>query len=474
MGRVLAAAVFVAYAALTLWVTLHHEPWRDEADTWLIARDATSGELLRIPGHRGVPLLWDAMLRPFAQAGAPYLAQQLLNLACIWGAVLLLMRSHAFPWPVKVVFPFSFYASYEYAALARPYALLALLLFAMAECWRTREERPVRLAIAIALLANATVHGLFAAAVAGGLLLVSWGPSVFSRENAGLRARRSRGDGDGDGRRRLAAIAIMLFGGLVSVAQLWPREGGQKVYQLISIDTLWYTLAAAFFPGFRTETGAVLGLFVLGVITVAISRRMVPPVWLWTTLIAVLAVFVFIWMGGYRHAGIVLMLAITAIWMAEAYGPLRQERLAMAALFVALALSIVPAWRAWRDETRFLYGGGRLMAQYIRANGLTEASFAGGALMWNSWMLDLPPVRVWLARGEYGSFSKWERRDQAASAEEAIRAAQAHYRGQKWFLMLSRTLPPELASQFRLRYATPPLEWGQRDERYYLYEAVTP
>jgi hypothetical protein len=200
----------------------------------------------------------------------------------------------------------------------------------------------------------------------------------------------------------------------------------------------------------------------------------VPPVWLWTTLAAVLAVFVFIWMGGYRHAGIVLVLAMAAVWMADAYGPLRQERLVMAALAVALALSIVPAYRLWFEELRFPYGGGRLMAAYIRANGLTQANFAGGALMWNSWMVDLPPVKVWLARGEYGSFSKWERRDQAWGAEDAIRAAQAHYRGQPWFLMLSRRLPEEFAGEFRLRYATPELEWGQRDERYYLYEAVTP
>ena len=146
MGRVL-ALVFVAYAALTLWVTLHHEPWRDEADTWLIARDATLVETLRIPAHRGVPLLWDFLLRPFAKAGAPYLAQQLLNLACAWGAVLLLMWSRAFPPLLKAIFPFSFYASFEYAAIARPYALLMLLLFAMGEWWRSREEKPLRLAM---------------------------------------------------------------------------------------------------------------------------------------------------------------------------------------------------------------------------------------------------------------------------------------------------------------------------------------
>jgi hypothetical protein len=451
VGRVL-AIVFVAYAALTLWVTLHHEPWRDEADTWLIARDATLGETLRIPAHRGVPLLWDFLLRPFAKAGVPYLAQQLLNLACMWGAVLLLMRSRAFPPLLKIVFPFSFYASYEYAAIARPYALLTLLLFAMAECWRTRGEKPVRLAIVLALLANVTVHGLFAAAVAGALLLIEW-----------VRARR------------FGAPAIVLFGGLLSLAQLWPRPGGQKVYQLISIDTLWYTFAAAFFPDLRTEPGAVLGLFVLAVITIAIARNAVPPLWLWTTLAAVLAVFVFLWMGGYRHAGIVLVLAITALWMADAYGPLRQERLAMAALTVALAMSIVPAYRLWSEETRLLYGGGRLMARYVRANGLTNANFAGGALMWNSWLLDLPPVRLWLApRGEYGSFWKWEQREGAPNAEEAIRAAQEHYRGQRWFLMLSRPVPKAFAAEFRLRYATPPLEWGQRDERYFLYEAVKP
>jgi hypothetical protein len=507
VGRVL-ALLFVAYAALTLWVTLHHEPWRDEADTWLIARDATIAETLRIPAHRGVPLLWDAMLKPFAKAGAPYLAQQLLNLACAWGAVLLLIRSRAFPPLLKAIFPFSLYASFEYAAIARPYALLMLLLFAMAEWWRTREEQPLRLAVVVALLANVTVHGLIAAAVAGAVLTRELLRSRVCKEidqprhpEPRRRRRISKCDGrthrgrsshfeilrygqdDGVGRsgamdlraRRFGAIAVMLIGGLVSVAQLWPRPGGQRVYQLVSLDTVWYSLATAFFPELRIETGTVLALFVLIVVTIAIGRRFAAVAFLWTTLVAVMVVFVWVWMGGPRHAGILLVLTLTAVWIADAYGAFRIERLAMAALTVALAWSIVPAYRSWRDETRYAYGGGRAMADHIRTHELERANFAGGALMWNSFLVDLPRTRVWLApRGEYGSFSKWERRDSAMTAEEAIRAAQTHFGGQPWFLMLSRPLPAAFERQFRLRHATPELQWGQRDERYWLYESVTP
>ena len=34
-------ALFLAYAAVTFVLTLRHEPWADELQAWLIARDCT-------------------------------------------------------------------------------------------------------------------------------------------------------------------------------------------------------------------------------------------------------------------------------------------------------------------------------------------------------------------------------------------------------------------------------------------------
>jgi hypothetical protein len=157
----------VAYAAITFYVMLHHEPWRDEADPWLLLRDADAATIFRAAANRGVPLLFESLVFPFARAGAPYLAQQLVALACAWSAIALLLHARTFPLAVRLLFPFSFFPAFDYSVIARPYALFMLLLFSVAALWRSRDLHPLRLAVAIALLANVNVHGLLVAAVAG-------------------------------------------------------------------------------------------------------------------------------------------------------------------------------------------------------------------------------------------------------------------------------------------------------------------
>src|SRR5436189_5759299 len=45
--KIIGAAVVVSFAALVFYGAVIHEPWWDEAQAWLIARDATMTDLLR-------------------------------------------------------------------------------------------------------------------------------------------------------------------------------------------------------------------------------------------------------------------------------------------------------------------------------------------------------------------------------------------------------------------------------------------
>jgi hypothetical protein len=450
--RVVLGGVFAVYAALTLWVGLHHEPWRDEADTWLLMRDASPAEVLRYASWGGTPLLFHLTILPFARSGLPYLSQQLLVLLYAWGAVWLVLRSPAFPAPVKLLFPFSFYPSFEYSVVARPYALFMLLLFLMAAQWRTREEKPVRLAIAVALLANVTMHGLLIVAIAGLLLLVE-------------RIR------DGTWRRHLTPFAIMVLGGLLSVAQLWPRAGGQVVSRSPDFGTLSYLIGSAFFPD-RQLPELIPAAIVFVLIAIGVSRRAVPLSFLLLTVGAMLAVFLYVWTGGTRHAGILFLLSVAALWIAHAYGDLRLQRVVMIAFAISLAWSAVTVSRFWLDDLRFPFSGGRWMAGYIRRAGLETAQIGAGQSLWNSPLVDLPKTRIWFPESrDWGTFATWAFHDKTLTEEQAIRRTQDHFRGQRWYLLTNRPVPPSMQAEFELM-ARSPLQWGPADERYYLYEPV--
>lgn len=459
MGRLLAAA-FLVYAALTLWVTLHHEPWRDEADPWLLMRDGDAVSIFRAASNRGVPLLFEAVTWPFARLGAPYLAQQLLNLVCVWAAVALLFRSPAFPTVVKVLIAFSYFASFEFAAIARPYGLQMLLTFAMAALWRERDARPVALGVVMGLLASTTTLGLVTAAVAGALLLAE------RIRSGAIRTRPV-----------LLGTAVTLLGGLIAVAQLIPREGRQHLDSRVQLETLAYTITNACFADAEIRSFFVPALLVLALVTYGISRRALPVLFLWISGAALLVIYLFVWMGGLRHAGVLWIVVLAAIWMADAYAPFRRERLLFAALAVALAWSVLPAWQAWVNETRFAFSGSREVAAFIRERRLDrEAVLVAPMFFWNSPLVYLPGTAVWYpAADRFGTYNTWMR-DEALAArvpvESVVAKAERQLRGRRWVLIANRALPKSLEPKFRLRFRTSVPIWRAADERYWIYEPL--
>ncbi len=449
--RGLLSSAFVLHVAITLWVALHHEAWRDEADPWLLMRDADAASMLRAASNGGTPLLFHLTLLPFARAGLPYVAQQFLNLIYVWGAVALMLRSRAFATPVKVLFALSYYPAFEFAVIARPYGLQMLLTFAIAEAWRERHARSVRLGLLLALLANTSTLGLVTAAVGGALLLwerIPW-----------------RG------------LAIALVGGVIAVAQLWPREGRQEVYTSVELDTVWFAIAGMFFPTMRVEDAIGGALVILGIIFYGISRRWNAVVFLGAVVTALLLIYVFIWMGGLRHAGLLLVVTVAAVMIADAYGPYRRERLLMAALAVAFAYSLVPAYRAWSDETRYAFSGSREAAAYIRRTGLDDdAVLVSHTLFWTSPLVYLPAAKVWYpARGRFATFSEWERGDRELAQmplETVLERARVQFGGRRWVFIGNSELPEHLRREYRLIYRTSEPIWNRFDEQYLIYEPV--
>ena len=51
--------LFGAYVTLTLWLTANHELWRDEADSWLLARDGSVADIFKINLY---PLLYPQLV----------------------------------------------------------------------------------------------------------------------------------------------------------------------------------------------------------------------------------------------------------------------------------------------------------------------------------------------------------------------------------------------------------------------------
>lgn len=505
MGRgrtALHLALIAAFVTLGIVLVLHHEPWRDEADPWLMARDAPLAEVFRRAGYVGTPMLWTYVLAPLARLGLPYPTLGFVNLAFAAAAAALVIAAAPLPLLTRVLLAFSFYLSYEYAAVARSYALAVALLFAIATLDSRRDRWPRAHGALIALLFNTNVHGMALALPI--LALRTW--ELVRRRRGGPAEATTTGDG-------LAwqGLAIAVIGGIAAAVQIVPPADGQLQGLSHEAGLRWVpvTLAGALFPS-QEENPAFMTLAALIWFCVAVSlaRRPRALVFLISSSLLLWAIFALKYPGYLRHWGFLLLALIYALWTARAeegenavavaIGPRRgaaasrkaarargagtgPRGLAGAApwagvlgLNAALAWSAWFGYRNWMHELGYPFSESRAMARYLIEQRLTGTPIAAWPAPYAEAVLPYLPVRRFYYPGirDSGSYMKWDRTYEsglAISGQELVdRVDQAYPPGRDVLLLTNQPVPEAEAAGFALLHAADGNAMMQ-DERYLLY-----
>jgi hypothetical protein len=163
MAECLVLLIFVAIAAVAI---CFHEPWADEAQAWLIARDLGIGGILHQMGYEGSPPLWHLLLWGLVRLHLPYAALGAVSLGLVAGGMYIWLRWSPLPGFVRLLVPFAFYYQYQYAVVARSYALSTLLAFAAVALWRAKPVRVIPFGVVVALLVQTNLYGCV---IAGGI-----------------------------------------------------------------------------------------------------------------------------------------------------------------------------------------------------------------------------------------------------------------------------------------------------------------
>lgn len=212
--------IFIAYMAVVVVVMCFHEPWFDEAQSWLIARDSSFADLLTLrPHYEGHPPLWTLLLSIPAKTGIPYeiglKGVQILCAALLGGW--LIFRA---PFSKLAVFllPFTYFLCFQYGVTSRPYALLCTALFMVAHYWKQSDSKPSdtwKLALSLVLLCAISAYGI---ALAAGFAL-AWIWRVAKSE--GIRKAFAEVFSNVN---RLVSWIILALVGIASIICIWPAS----------------------------------------------------------------------------------------------------------------------------------------------------------------------------------------------------------------------------------------------------------
>lgn len=176
-GRTPECIVVIVYFLCHILMAFVHEPWFDEALSWLIARDASFYEIVfEAPHFEGHPSLWHLVLLPFAKLGASYeVSLSLISLAFSGTAVVLFIFKAPFKRIIRLLVPFTYFLFYQYSVISRPYCMMMLAFVFMAITYKDRDNKPGRFVLSLWFLCITSAYGIV---IAGGIC-IAWILEMF-------------------------------------------------------------------------------------------------------------------------------------------------------------------------------------------------------------------------------------------------------------------------------------------------------
>jgi hypothetical protein len=405
LAECLVLLTFSAIAGVAVWF---HEPWADEAQAWLIARDLGISGILHQMGYEGSPPLWHLLLWGLIRLRLPYAALGTVSLTLVAAGMYIWLRWSPLPAFVRLLVPFAFYYQYQYAVVARSYALSTLLAFAAVALWRAKPVRVIPLGLVVALLAQTNLYGF---TIAGGIACAfAW---EYIGEFCKRRASRSQLF-----QPCVAAIFVLTSAAIArSLAKPFPDCSFRAATQLqkgITLASIARGLSG--FPELSTALGlnVTWGLSLLLIVTIwaiAIKKRTFVLPLITTLLLAyqmstgqmtffgigasvVLLILVLSWFFAVKqlacalpflftvlamgwvwskpwHYGMALTALLVSVWGAWPTGHVPEfespTRLLTVSLAVLLILQMPLTAETVRAEVQGPYSGGRATAEFLRS-----------------------------------------------------------------------------------------------------------
>ncbi|HEY1498924.1 MAG TPA: hypothetical protein VGF88_05055 [Acidobacteriaceae bacterium] len=408
--------VLAGYAAVVAVGIAWHEPWADEAQAWLLARDQGFWHLmLHAVRYEGSPGLWHAFLWALTRAHVSYFGMHWVAGAIAVAGVYVLLRWSPFPLILKILLPFGFWLAYQDAVVARSYVLYAILAFPAAAILRgmTRDQTPadrgklIWLAVLLGLMANLSVHGFVAslgfAIVAlvllrrktrGGLSVSKTYPAVLLccfwlfamattfppsdiNFGSGKNVERSTEKiwatlGSAEAKKQFASqgTADVRPGELAPVAPIQYHRTPREIFQ----RKVAHVLSLFTFPVSNFRYLALACIVLVVVQAIAFGRSRGDMGWIGLAPWALLVVlFLFIYIAP-RHAGMLWESLLAALWLTWPALPATGFRLWLQRITVA-ALIVVAADQVWWTahalwaDIHGPYSGDKAMARFIQSEG---------------------------------------------------------------------------------------------------------
>lgn len=165
--------IVLLFLFLSILIGVNHEPWTDEAQSWIIARDARVSEIVwNLARYEGTIPLWQLTLKLFINIGVTYEYLFIIPIIISLIGLIIFLEKVEAPIYVKILLPFTYYIFYQYTIVARSYCYLLLAFSLLLITYKNRQKEPLKYVLALIFLSLISMHGTIAFFVLGILFFI--------------------------------------------------------------------------------------------------------------------------------------------------------------------------------------------------------------------------------------------------------------------------------------------------------------
>ena len=350
--------VFIVFITLALIVGMKHEPWTDEAQSWLIARDASVVEIVwDIARYEGTFPLWFLTLKFFMAFGLDYEHLYIVPIIISAIGLIVFLKKVEAPKYVKVLLPFTYYVFYQYTIIARSYCYLFLGLSLLCITYKKRKEEPLKYTLSLIFLSFISMHGMVFACGLGLMFLIE----VIREKSIKKYLKEAI----------LFGVVIILEGII-----LCPRS---DLYMTVSAVSSFYQVLKCIFESiigngnifFKLYNAiAIILLLILFIGTCFTKNKDIPIA------TGIVIFFMFLIRFASHHSGILFLIMIFGILIC--YDEMKEKSKLFEKVFkITLILYVIFSLQSGVNDFFLQYSSSKEMANYIEANGYDEKEIFG-------------------------------------------------------------------------------------------------
>ena len=397
--RLTGVIMFFMLTALSVSGIFFHEPWFDEIQAYLIARDASFHDIFFVlPHYEGHPPLWHILLLPAKLGLSCRAALNLAQIVTFTGFAAMLELRSPFGWKLKLFLPLSYYILYQYSVISRPYAMLMLAGLIVADVYPDRDKKPFRYLLAMLFICLCHSYGI---AIAGGLAVADLLRRLRKEKSIPAIFRNTN-------KKLIVSYCLLLVGALIIIADIFPQDNANGTRLLhfkkvILAFIMCWTLvpSESIFTSFINDdtwlqtldpgltellVGAFLSVMIWYVlISICKKRNIISEL-----IIPYLFITVFLSMYAMpHHFGIFITLSLMILWIAqktepitiaelkapiEKAEPLKKSAGTIVYSFFGIAAAVNIYWSvySYSVDIRTPYDIGENAAQWVKDNGLED------------------------------------------------------------------------------------------------------